>query len=66
MLTKEEIYLISIKQFQNSYIEKLMRHYFLLKIHFELDVPMFEKIAEVSAQRLEKIYKKRLMENYLC
>lgn len=40
--------------------------YYELSLYFESDIPMFEKIAEVSAQRLEKIYKKRLMENYLC
>jgi len=65
-MLNEEIVTLVIKEHQKSCIMKLYMIYFEFSLYFKSDIPMFEKIAKVSAQRFEKIYKKRLMENYLC
>ena len=66
MLTKEEVISLCLKEYNRCWVSKLVIEYYYSSRFYESDIPMFEKLMEVATQRLAKIYKKRLMENYLC
>lgn len=66
MLNKKEIAFTSMKKFESSCVEKLMRNYYYLQLHFESDIPMFQKIQAVAQKRFEKILSKNLINNKVC